>query len=383
MKNLFDKMRSQKGIVIPFCLVSGLLIILAIGRIWSGMTLRSRTDAEAIPVVTTIQATAEMADEVIVLPGTVKPWHGAPIYARVDGYLKQWYVDIGDKVREGEVLAVIDAPELDAKLRQTEADLKVAIANNELAQITAVRWKNLLKTDSVSKQETDEKVDAARALEATVVATRANRDRLRDLVAFERITAPFTGTISARATDIGALINAGSNPNDKPLFRIVQHDPLRVYVKIPENYSSRMKPNMVVQLAFSEHPGIVFPAKLLQTADAIDPITRTLLAQFTVSNKNETLLPGGYTQVSIKMPTSPHAVHIPVNTLLFRSQGLQVAKLNAHNQVMLESISISRDFGEDVEVASGIKAGEQIIINPSDSIYDGQQVRLAPESRVS
>lgn len=377
MKMIIDKLRSQKGWAIPVCLVMMLLIILAISRIWAAINLRQKTENSAAPIVMMVAAIAEAKEEIIVLPGTMKSWHGAPIYARVNGYLKQWFVDIGDKVQEGDLLAVIDAPEVDADLRQTEADLNVAIARYKLAKVTADRWKFLVKTDSVSKQETDEKVDTAQALYAKVVAMRANRDRLRELVSFERILAPFTGIISERRTDIGALINAGSNAGDRPLFRIVQHAPLRLYVKIPENYSTRMKPNMEVNIAFAEYPGMQFPAKLLHTAKAINPRTRTLLAQFVVNNKEGRLLPGGYTEVSIKMPTSPHAVHLPVNALLFRAQGLQVATLDKQNRVVLLNVTIHRDFGDVVEIGSGLRAGEKVIINPADSIYDGQQVRLA------
>ena len=249
------------------------------------------------------------------------------------------------------------------------------MAQNKLAQSTAARWVDLLKSDSVSKQETDEKVDTAHALQASVTAAKAKLAHLQELVGFERIIAPFDGTISARATDIGALINAGSNPNAKPLFRIVQTNPLRVYVKIPQAYSSIIKPNMVVSLHFAEHPGVSFPAKLLQTAGAMNPISRTLLAQFVVNNKQNELLAGGYTSVHFKMPTSLQTIRLPVNTLLFRAQGLQVATLDKNNQVVLKSITISRDFGHYVEIRSGIKPGERIILNPSDSIFNGEKVR--------
>ncbi len=380
MNNIIKQLKARKTLLMFTIVLFAIFMVVVISRIWAAIALHYRTENLAIPVVATIHASYAPIEETITLPGTLSPWHGAPIYARIDGYLQRWLVDIGDKVKKGQLLAVIEAPELDAQLRQAEADLKVAIANNQLAQVTAKRWKNLLKTDSVSKQETDEKIDAAKALEATVLATQANRDRLRDLVSFERIIAPFDGTISDRATDIGALINSGSNTTEKPLFRIVQHHPLRLYVKIPENYSSRMKPNLIVHLSFSEYPGLVFQGKLLQTADAIDPKTRTLLAQFVVNNQQGQLLPGAYTQVMIQMPSPPHAVYIPVNTLLFRAQGLQVATLSKNNLVILKSINIKRDFGNQVEIDAGIQPEEPIIINPADSIYNGQQVQLAKQT---
>lgn len=381
MDIIFRKIRSQKGSAIFIGVVLAFFLMLALTRIWAAILLRLSTNAYGTPVVNTIAAISASVDDEIVLPGTIWAWHEAPVYARVKGYIKQWRVDIGDKVKKGDLLAVIDAPELDAQLRQAEADLKVAIANYELAQVTAKRWINLVKTDSVSKQETDEKIDSEKALKAVVSSEQANRDRLRELVSFERIIAPFSGIISSRLTDIGALINIGSNPAEaKPLFRIASHDPLRLYVKVPENYASRIKEHLEVQLAVAEHPGLLFPAKLFQTAEAIDLQTRTLLAQFTVQNKENKLLPGAYTQVHIKLQTPSQSVQIPVNTLLFRAQGLQVATLDKTNHVVLKSITIGRDFGETVEIDFGVKPGESIIINPSDGIYNGQEVQLAKKT---
>ena len=316
----------------------------------------------------------------IVLPGTVLAWHEAPIYARTNGYVKTWYVDIGYAVNAGDILAEIETPELDASLRQAEADLNVTIANNKLAQTTAIRWKKLLKTDSVSIQETEEKVDEAEALAASVIAARANRDRLRELVGFEKVIAPFKGMISDRTTDIGKLVNQGSKPAEaKPLFRMVQTDPLRLYVKIPQTYVTRIQPNMLVRMEFAEHPGQLFFAKLLKTAQAIDTKTRTLLAEFKVNNHQGVLLPGGYTQVHFAMPSIATAVRLPVNTLIFRKRGLQIATLDSNSRVLLKKITVSCDFGNYVEVDSGIGAGEKIIINPSDSIYNGQQVNVVGE----
>jgi hypothetical protein len=210
---------------------------------------------------------------------------------------------------------------------------------------------------------------------------RANRDRLRDLVNFEKVIAPFDGVITARATDIGALINAGSSAQAKPLFRIAQVSPLRIYVKVPQNYSTFIKPNMQVQLRFAEYPGKLFSAKLLNTADAINPTTRTLLAQFVLENKDNLILPGGYTEVIFSLGMPNNIVRIPVNTLIFQKEGLQVATLDKNHRVILKSISVSRDFGTDVEVRSGIRAGDLVILNPSDSIMNGETVRLASKKK--
>jgi RND family efflux transporter MFP subunit len=219
-----------------------------ITRAWAAMVLRHRTNDAAVKVVRTMTASRTPVTEHVLLPGSVMAWHEAPVYARTNGYVRKWYVDIGYKVKKGDLLAEIETPELDAQLRQAKADLNVVIAQGKLAQITAVRWKNLLKTDSVSQQETDEKVHQAEALSASVVAARANYQRLQDLVGFGKVIAPFDGVVSYRGTDIGALINNGSSPDVKPLFRIVQSDPLRLYVKIPETFANRITPKIKVRL---------------------------------------------------------------------------------------------------------------------------------------
>lgn len=369
--------KHKKRVLISIGVVIAMLLIFTTLRIWAAIMLNKHTNQQAISVVNTVIATNESRVQEIVLPGNVSAWHEAPIYARTNGYVKNWYVDIGDHVEAGDLLAEIETPELDAQLRQAEADLNVVIANNRLAQSTATRWIDLLKSDSVSQQETDEKVESAHALAASVIAATANRDRLRDLVGFKRLTAPFSGTITARAIDIGALINSGSDTSAKPLFRVAQTDRLRAYVKIPETYASRITPKMQVQLQFAEHPGQLFKATLLQTAKAFDPNTRTLLAEFIVNNKKGTLLPGGYTEAHFKLTPSAQTIRLPVNTLLFRAQGLQVAILDKHNRVQLKAVTIARDFGTEVEINTGIKAGTRVIINPSDSLMNGEQVRIA------
>jgi RND family efflux transporter MFP subunit len=355
-----------------------LLIIAVTGiglRITERISLKHRTAQQAILTVAVFLAQAAPATEPVTLPGNVQAWHEAPIYARTNGYIKKWDVDIGAHVVTGQLLAEIETPELDAQLRQAQADLITAQANNALAQSTAARWKALLITDSVSKQETDEKVSAALANAALVNAARANRDRLQELVGFERVVAPFDGVITSRQTDIGNLIDAGSS-TPRPLFRISQVDPLRVYVRVPQNYSSRITKGMAVECTFAEHPGKKYTATLLDTAQAIDPVSRTLLAQFLLQNKSGELLPGGYTEVHFKFEAQTGSVRLPVNALLFRAQGLQVGLVDDNNKVTLKNISVSRDFGDVVEIDSGIKVGTRIIINPSDSLINGQQVRI-------
>lgn len=375
---LRDKPKNHLIIITIAALICLLVLINISFRIYAYIILRKQTDDQEQPIVSTLFAKQVKGTESIVLPGNVQAWHEATIYARTNGYVKKWVVDIGSHVTPGELLAEIETPELDAELRQAEADLNTAIANNDLAQSTAKRWINLLKTDSVSKQETDEKISSAKALKAVVISSRANVDHLKDLVSFERVIAPFKGTITSRTTDIGALINAGSSTTGVALFKIAQINPLRIYVKIPQNYTSQIKPNMKVSLSFAEHPGQEFPATLIETAQAIDPLTRTLLAQFKAENKKGELLPGGYTEVTFSLSPLSQTVILPVNTLLFRREGLQIATLDKDHHVVLKSIKISRDFGSDVEIESGIKPGEQIIVNPPDSLINGEQVRVAP-----
>ncbi len=366
----------QKRVIYSLALVIVSILILVSMRVWAAILLHRNTNQQAIPIVKTVIAAQGPLEKSIVLPGNLRAWHEALIYARINGYIKQWYADIGDEVEVGTLLADIDAPELDAQLRQAEADLNVSIEKNKLAQSTAVRWVGLLKSDFVSKQETDEKVDAARAQAAGVIAARAHVDTLREQVGFERVVAPFSGIISARAIDRGDLTNAGSNAEKKPLFRLVQTDPLRVYVQIPQNYATRVMPNMHVDLHVPERPGRIYKARFVQTAKAIDPTTRTLLAQFVVDNKKGELLPGSYTEVHFKFLTSKQAIRLPINALLFRAQGLQVATLDDTNRVVLKSVSVDRDFGTDVEISSGVHAGERIILNPSDAITNGERVRV-------
>lgn len=355
-----------------------LIAIMGIGyRVAADRKLRRVTNQQAITNVSTMKATAESPNEEIVLPANVTAWHDSTIFARVNGYEINWLVDIGDRVKVGDLLAVISAPEVDAQLHQAEADLKTAQANYEIAHITAVRWRNLVKTESVSVQENEEKTSSEKATAEIVDSTRANRDRLLAMVNFERIIAPYDGVITSRTTDIGRLINAGSST--VPLFRIEQINRLRIYVDIPQYYSTSITPDFTVQLYFAEHPSKIYPAKLINTAKAIDPSTRTLLAEFAVDNANYELLAGSYTQMHLLLPVNKNYVILPVNTLIFRSQGMQVASVDRNNKVIFKPITIGRDFGDTVEVVAGIKPGELVIINPSDSLNAGAKVHIVKQ----
>ena len=315
------------------------------------------------------------AQEIIVLPGNIQAWHDATIYARTNGYITRWYYDIGSYVKAGDLLAEIASPEVNSQLRQTQAQLKTAEVNYRLAKITAKRWVYLYKTHSVSKQEVDEKVSDEKAQAAIVASTRANRDRLLDLSSFEKVIAPFDGFVASRTTDVGRLINAGSG-SPVPLFRIVQSDPLRLYVRVPQNEAAQIQPELVAKIQVSQHPGKWYLAKLLDTAKAIDLTTRTLLVQFMVSNPQHELLSGSYGETQLMLPSKKNSVVIPVNTIIFQSKGAQVAVLTNKSTIHLKKIMIGRDYGTHVEVVSGLTPGEKIILNPPDSLVEGEAVKL-------
>lgn len=361
--------------------ISILLFLAIIGisiRVINSIRLRYATEEEAIINVATIKAAQGPGNEEIVLPGNIQAWHETTIYARTNGYVVTWLTDIGAHVKKGDLLAEITTPENVAQLRQTEANLKTAEANYHLAQTTATRWKLLLKTNSVSKQETDEKVSDEKAKAAIVLSTRANRDRLRDLVSFQKVVAPFDGVIMSRTTDIGRLINAGSG-SAVPLFRLVQADRLRVYVRVPQYYSANITRDLIAELHFPEHPKKIYSAKLLDTAQAVDAATRTLLVQFEINNMNSELLAGTYAEVHLKLPARKGNVILPVNTLIFRAQGMQVATV-AGDRALFKKITIGRDFGDTVEIVAGLSSGETIIINPPDSLINGEKIRVVSAS---
>jgi len=359
-----------------------LLVILAVwgiaSRIIGEHNLQKETDDQAIPTVNVVQAKKSPDSEELVLPGNVQANYEAPIFARTSGYLKQWYTDIGTPVKAGQLLADIDTPEVDDQLRQADADLATAQANSVLADSTAKRWKALLATDSVSKQETDEKVGDALAKTAMVASAKANVARLQQLEGFKHVVAPFDGVVTARETDIGALINAGSGQGPE-LFRVADKSKLRIYIQVPQNYASIFVQGTVVQLVFAEHPGRTFNAKMARTAQALDPAARTLLVQLEADNANGELLPGGLTEVHLKSLAGNPSVRLPASALLFRAEGLRVATVESNGHAKLHPISIGRDFGKEVEILTGIEAGQTIILNPPDSLIDDEPVRVAKQ----
>jgi RND family efflux transporter MFP subunit len=356
-------------------------LLLAVWGVFSRVTARNalaRETAEAaIPTVVTVKPGHSGSGEDLVLPGSVQSYNEAPIYARTSGYLKTWATDIGTPVKKGQVLAEIDTPEVDQQLSQAQADLATAQANYALAESTNKRWQGLLATDSVSKQDADEKAGDAAAKKALLQSAAANLARLRDLESFKRVVAPFDGTVTARNTDIGALINAGQS-NGTELFRVADTRKLRVYVQVPQPYAAATQPGLEAKLVFTDRQGKLYPAQIVRTASALNPNTRTLQIELQVDNAKGELFPGAYAEVHFKLPVNAESLRIPANTVLFRSAGLQVATVGADNKVVLKSITQGRDFGSSLEILDGLTPADNVVLNPPDSITDGVQVRIAP-----
>jgi RND family efflux transporter MFP subunit len=356
-------------------------ILLAIwgiaSRVYSRNQLAKETSAESIPTVVVQKPLASPPSEELVLPGSVQAFFEAPIYARTSGYLRIWHTDIGDHVKRSQVLAEIDSPEVDQQYRQAQADLATARANASLAKITDVRWKGLLANQAVSQQDADTRAGQAAASEATAASAQANVARLQELESFKRVLAPFDGVVTARNTDIGDLISAGQTTGSA-LFRVADTEKLRVYVDVPEPYAAQATPGVDVELRFTEHPGKDYPATLVRTAQALDPVLRTLRVEIQVDNHQGELFPGSYTEAHFKLPGSIATFRIPANALIFRTQGLQVATVGDDNRAKLKTIVEGRDFGTSVEVLSGISPDDRIIVNPPDSLGDGGSVRIAP-----
>ncbi len=345
-------------------------------RVRASKNLGAETSQLAVTTVSVVTPKQTAPAQEIILPGNVQPFISSPIYARTNGYLKNWYVDIGAQVKAGQLLAVIDAPEVDQQLAQSISNLNTAKANLALAEITRNRYQNLIKTNAVAQQDVDNAVGSYNANQAIVEADEANVKELQALQSFEKIYAPFDGVVTARNTDIGDLINSGSTGGVKTdLFHIAQPGTLRVYVNVPEEYSQGIKVGMTANLALAEFPGRTFEGKLVRTADAINVTTRTLLIEVDVANPAGTLLTGSYAEVHLKVPTSASTYLLPVNTLLFRTEGLRVGVVK-DGKVALVTVVPGHDFGDQIEIVSGLEANDQIIINPPDSLVAGQQVQI-------
>ena len=336
--------------------------------------LAEQTSQMTVLNVAVIHATPLAGDSDLVLPGNIQPFVDSPIYARTSGYLKKWYRDIGSRVRQGELLADIDTPEIDAQLAQARADLSTAQANLKLAGITAERYQGLLKSDAVSKQEVDNFTGDYAAKQAMVQSSEANLKRLEEMESFKRVYAPFAGVITKRNVDPGVLINAGAGAT--PMFNLAQTDPLRVFVSVPQSNAPAMHAGVKACLELNEFPGKKFCGQVVRTSDAVDPGTRTLNTEVDVSNPTDTLLQGEYAQVHFDIKGSGNLLSVPINALLFRPEGTMAATVSSDNHLFLKKLTIGRDLGNSVEVLDGILPSDAIVINPPDSLETGQQVAV-------
>jgi membrane fusion protein, multidrug efflux system len=360
-----------------------LLVLLIAGALtlWDHATheraLAKETERQTVPTVAVVYPQSEKPDEDLVLPGSLLAYVESPIYARTNGYLLQWYKDIGSQVTKGELLAKIDTPEVDQELNQARATRQQIVAQMDIAKITTDRWANLLKTDSVSAQEADQYASGYKQSQANLAAAEANVRRLEQLEGFKDVYAPFTGVLTRRNVDPGALINAGSGTVGTELFRMARVDPLRVYTSVPQAYAPFIKVGAKTAVTLQEFPGQKFFGKVVRTAEAIDPSTRTLLTEVDVPNQNGRLLPGSFGEVHFSVGSGVNKVTVPVNAMLFRAEGAQVAVVGADGKVQLRPINIGRDYGTTLEILGGVSPTDQIVINPSDSLEDGQQVIVA------
>jgi len=339
--------------------------------------LAKETERETIPTVAVVHPLAEKPDEELVLPGSLLAYVESPIYARTNGYLIQWYRDIGSRVTKGELLAKIDTPEVDQELNQARATRQQAVAQMDIAKLTADRWENLRKTDSVSAQEADQYTSAYQQAKANLAAAEANVRRLEQLEGFKDVYAPFTGVLTRRNVDPGALINAGAQAAGRELFDIARIDILRVFTSVPQAYAPFIKVGAKTNITLQEFPGEKFSAQVARTADAIDPTTRTLLTEVDVPNSDGRLLPGSLGEVHFAVGTNVDKVTLPVNAMLFRAEGAQVAVIGPDNRVQLRHINIGRDYGTTLEILGGLSPSDQVVVNPADSLEDGQQVNVA------
>lgn len=365
--------------------IVGILLILLV--LAGGFTLFSRfsheralakeTEVNSVPTVAVVKPTAEKPDEELVLPGSLQAYEESPIYARTSGYLVRWYKDIGSRVTKGELLAKIDTPEVDQELNQTRAARQQIVAQLDLAKISADRWEALRKTDSVSAQEADQQTSGYKQAQANLASADANVRRLEQLEGFKDVYAPFSGVLTKRTVDPGALINAGAGAAGRELFDIARVDPLRVYTSVPQAYAPFIKVGEKTTVTLQEFPGEKFQATVTRTAESIDPATRTLLTEVDVPNKNGRLLPGSFGEVHFAVGSNVNKVTVPVNTMLFRAQGPQVAVVGSDGKVQLRPINIGRDYGTALEILGGVSPDEQIVVNPPDSLESGQQVNIA------
>jgi len=352
-----------------------------IPRLRARTTLQQQTNELAAPTVLVAKPQIGAPSQELILPGNLQAYTDSPIYARTNGYLKKWYFDIGARVKQGQLLATIESPEIDQELAQGKQDLATAQANAKYAQTQATRYQDLVKSNAVTQQDTDNFTTQAASTTTQVKSAEANVARLEQLVGFESVYAPFDGVVTARNVDIGTLINsgAGTTPGSE-LFHLDSESVLRVYVNVPQVYSGSTVPGVTATLTLAEMPDRIFSGKIVRTAKAIDLTSRTLLVEVDVDNRKGELYPGAYAQVHFKLNTSHPAMIVPVSTLMFRSEGLRVAIVE-NNKAKLVPITIGRDDGKTVEVIQGLNPSDEVIQTPPDSLIDGETVRVVQPSQ--
>ena len=363
------------GVGLLVLLIAGAVTL--IGRANHERALAKETERETVPTVAVIHPLAEKPDEELVLPGSLLAYEESPIYARTSGYLVRWYKDIGSRVQAGELLAEIDTPEIDQELNQSRAARQQIAAQLELAKISAQRWENLRKSDSVSAQEADQQASGYKQAQANLAAADANVKRLEQLEGFKKVYAPFSGVLTKRNVDPGALINAGAGAAGRELFDIARVDPIRVYTSVPQAYAPYIKVGASTTVTLQEFPGQKFSAKIARTAESIDPNTRTLLTEVDVPNRDGKLLPGSFGEVHFAVGSNVNKVTVPVNAMLFRAEGARLAIVGADNKIQLRPINIGKDYGATLEILGGVSVGDKVVINPPDSLEEGQQVNVA------
>lgn len=363
-------------VLIALVTLGGVAALAIMPRLEAKSALEKESATLNTPTVAVIRPKLGSEAQEITLPGNMEAFIDTPIYARTNGYLKRWTADIGARVKAGELLAEIDTPEVDDQLRQARADVATASANFDIAKRTSDRWQELVKTGTVSRQQADQMYSEMQARKAALESARFNVSRLEKMQSFKKIYAPFDGVITARKTDVGALIDAGSGGTGRELFHIASTKKLRVYVNVPQLYSRDVVEGMDADLTMLEYPGRHFTGKVVRNTRAIDVASRTLLTEVDVDNASGELLPGAYTQVHLKLKASARALILPVNAMLFRAEGMQVAVVTPDQRVALKKVAIGRDFGTEVEIVSGLDANDHVIINPSDSLMAGTAVRV-------
>lgn len=373
----------RRGYVIAAVLAVVFLVAAIVGlisRFSERRALAKETETLAIATVAIIHPKVEPPQQELVLPSTLQAYIESPIYARTNGYLTKWYKDIGSRVQKGDRLADIETPEIDQELVQARATRDQAAAQVEIAKTSAKRWENLQKMDAVAQQETDERTNTYAQAQANLAAADANVRRLEELESFKHVYAPFSGVITKRNIDIGALINAGNTGSNQQLFDVARVDPIRVYVSVPEIYAGSVRPGVRASIEVPSLSGQKFSGSVVRNADAIDTSTRTLLTEIDVPNRKGELLPGAYAQVHFDLNVQAERLSVPVNALLFRAEGTRAAVVDANGKVHLQPVNIGRDYGVSVEILAGLKPTDSVVLNPSDSLEEGQQVSVKQDA---